>query len=408
MTYVVAQLGARMHYGVPRALHASGLLERLYTDLEATSLGAALGRVPARLQPAGLRRLAGRQPAGIPADRMTAFAGLGLAYWARQRAARTAEQLAAAHLWAGRSFAGRVAARGFGGARGVYAFTTAALEMLTAARRHGIIGVVEQTVAPWQVMHDILAVARDRYPAWASAGDQDHAWRMFAAREAEEWAEADLIVCGSSFVRDGIAAVGGPVERCAVVPYGVDAGFRMAPRPDRGSPLRVLVLGRVGLRKGAPYVHAAARALAGRAVVRMVGPLDLPASAATRLGEAVELTGPVPRSEVLGHLAWADVFLLPSLCEGSATVTYEAMSAALPVVCTANAGSVVRDGRDGFIVPAHDAEAIVAALDRLAGDVELRRAMAESAAAQAADYGLDSYGRRLLAALGAAGAAPAP
>jgi glycosyltransferase involved in cell wall biosynthesis len=56
--------------------------------------------------------------------------------------------------------------------------------------------------------------------------------------------------------------------------------------------------------------------------------------------------------------AWADVFLLPSICEGSAMVTYEALSWGLPVITTHNAGSIVRDTVDGWLVPIRDSEAI--------------------------------------------------
>ena len=129
-----------------------------------------------------------------------------------------------------------------------------------------------------------------------------------------------------------------------IVPYGVGAGFRLPPRNNHGGLLRVLFVGSVGLRKGAPYVLAAAHVLLGKAIIRMVGPLEAPAKAAALLEAGVELIGPVPRSAVMAHFAWADAFLLPSLCEGSATVVYEALASSLPVVCTPNTGSVVRDG----------------------------------------------------------------
>src|SRR5262249_26998163 len=157
-----------------------------------------------------------------------------------------------------------------------------------------------------------------------------------------EWQLADIIVCGSSFVRDGIADCGGPAERCVVVPYGVDHRFRLPPRTDHDAPLRVLVVGAVGLRKGSPYVLAAARALRGRAAFRLVGAIEASPRASVLLSEVVELTGSVPRSAMLQHFAWADVLLLPSVCEGSATAIYEALAASLPVICTANSGSVVR------------------------------------------------------------------
>ena len=99
------------------------------------------------------------------------------------------------------------------------------------------------------------------------------------------------------------------------------------------------------------------------------------------------------------HFQWADVFLLPSLCEGSATVTYEALGHGLPVICTPNTGSVVRDGMEGFIVPVRDAAAIAERIERLAIDVELRTQMAANAKARAAEFTVAEYGRRLLSVL---------
>jgi glycosyltransferase involved in cell wall biosynthesis len=164
----------------------------------------------------------------------------------------------------------------------------------------------------------------------------------------------------------------------------------------------------VGLRKGSPYVAEAARRMAGRAVFRMVGSCNLPQPVRSTLGDLVELTGPVPRLEILDHYAWADVFLLPSICEGSATVVYEALAAGLPVVTTANTGSVVRDGTDGFVVPIRDADAIVEALTGLHENRGRLAEMSRQARVRAKDFDLSAYGRRLRQALdGARPALPA-
>ena len=79
------------------------------------------------------------------------------------------------------------------------------------------------------------------------------------------------------------------------------------------------------------------------------------------------------------HYQWADVFVLPSICEGSATVIYEAIGYGLPVVTTPNAGSVVRDGVEGFVVPIRDVAAIIQSLDRLSSDPQLRLEMSHRA-----------------------------
>jgi hypothetical protein len=62
----------------------------------------------------------------------------------------------------------------------------------------------------------------------------------FAGREAAEWDLADVIVCGSEFVRDGIASLEeGPAGRCAVVPYSVD-GSPVATKANRTTQLRAM------------------------------------------------------------------------------------------------------------------------------------------------------------------------
>ena len=99
------------------------------------------------------------------------------------------------------------------------------------------------------------------------------------------------------------------------------------------------------------------------------------------------------------HYQWGDVFVLPSVCEGSATVIYEALGHGLPVITTPNAGSVVRDGLDGFIVPIRDAAAIVRCLDRLASDGELWREMSRNARQRSLQFTLRSYQERLLQVL---------
>jgi glycosyltransferase involved in cell wall biosynthesis len=404
MDYVVTQLGARMAYAVPRILHAAGRLDHFFTDISAGKGWLSwCGRIPPALQPGELRRLTGRVVAGLPRERVTSFNLFGLRYAHLNRQARSPSEATRAFLWAGRTFCRRVLRAGLGEARGVYVFNSAGLEVLQAARAAGRRTTLEQTIAPRRIENRLIQTEVEKFPVWQAPAGDDSALAAYCDREEAEWQLADVIVCGSRFVRDGIAARGGPAERCVIVPYGVDGLAHLPPRGKHSGPLRVLVAGTVGLRKGSPYVLAAARALGNKAVFRMVGKIDVLPKAAALLSEDVELTGSVPRSDMAAHFAWADVFLLPSLCEGSATVVYEALAASLPVVCTANTGSVVRDGIEGFIVPACDGAAIVEVLARLAEDAELRRSMAEQARRRADSFDLAAYGRRLLDALDGAG-----
>ena len=98
-------------------------------------------------------------------------------------------------------------------------------------------------------------------------------------------------------------------------------------------------------------------------------------------------------------MAAADVFVFPSLFEGSAVVTYEAMACGLPCLVTEEAGSVVRDGREGFIVPARDVDALAAAMERIGTDPGLRGHLAASARARAEAFDWPRYHADVLEAI---------
>jgi glycosyltransferase involved in cell wall biosynthesis len=87
------------------------------------------------------------------------------------------------------------------------------------------------------------------------------------------------------------------------------------------------------------------------------------------------------------------------LAEGSAEVTYEALAAGLPVITTRSAGSVVRDGIEGFIIPERDPEKLTVAIRQIVEDRSLRDRMSVAARTRARDYTWQRYAGRLLAVL---------
>jgi glycosyltransferase involved in cell wall biosynthesis len=388
--FAVIQLGARRHYAVPRALHAAGQLQKLYTDFVSVELPAPLvSRLPKALQRAASRRLP------LPAERVRAFPGVGVRFAAWRRL-RPQTPLPAC-LWAGQRLCELALRDGLDGANAVYTYNTAGLEVLREGRRRGAFTVLDQTIAPYTTERELMAQERETFPGWEAA-ESEEAVAEYEGRERQEWSHADRIICGSQFVADEIARLGGPAERCRVVPSTAGAGLPPMKR-SRGARLRVLYCGAVGLRKGAPYVLAAAQRLKAIAEFRMVGAVNVLPAAAAELAKHVELLGPVPRQAVREHYQWANVLLLPSLCEGSAGVTYEAMSTGLPVVVTPNAGSIAVHGEHGFIVPIRHVEAICDALAMLHTRRELLEAMSSRAAQAMQSLNPDRYGRDLLRAM---------
>lgn len=400
LSFIVALMGARMHYAVPRLFHQHGMLARFYADICAThGWPRLLGCLPSGWLPSGLQRLAARMPSGIPPWLVAAFTSFGFEYQQRRSRARSVSEMTAVHLWAGENFCRLILEAKPPEQTALYCFNSAGLELLREWRGRGRLTMVEQTIAPRRMEERILRREELAFSGWQEPLPCDAHVDAYMEREEKEWLEAEVIVCGSEFVRDGVRECGGPVERCVVVPYGID--LQDFPGRDRGElkgrPLHVLTVGEIGLRKGSHYVREAARMLAGRTAFRMAGPMALLPDRAKELQRHVEWAGIVPRREIAAHYQWADVFLLPSLCEGSATVTYEALSAGLPVVATANTGSIVEHGVSGFCIPERDARAIVQVLECFLSNTRLLRDMSAEARRRSRDASLEAYGERLIA-----------
>jgi glycosyltransferase involved in cell wall biosynthesis len=107
--------------------------------------------------------------------------------------------------------------------------------------------------------------------------------------------------------------------------------------------------------------------------------------------DSVEVLGRVSHADVPSRMAAADVFVFPSLFEGSAVVTYEALACGLPSIVTPNAGSVARDGVEGFEVKIRDTQGLAQRMARLGQDVELRARMSAAARRRAEAFDWPRY-----------------
>jgi glycosyltransferase involved in cell wall biosynthesis len=394
--WIVSQLGAREHYAVPRALHAEGQLERLYTDVwcrlspRLLALGGAAGR-----------SMAGRRHPELPADRVTSFERSAL--WARargawRRAAQSVEAQYEEHIRIGREFAlavNRDLERWHWEARAFFGYNTGSLETLEFLGSRGVTTVVDQ-IDPGRVEEEIVLREAGRWPGWeAVPGRRPDA---FYDRLRREWDRADVVLVNSRWSREALVQQGVSPEKLLVVPlaYEPPAGAQARQSRQSEGPMTVLWLGSVILRKGIQYLIEAARQCQGHAVRFVVaGPVLISEAAVKSAPPNVTFVGRVSRTEAAEAYRKADVFVLPTLSDGFAITQLEAMAHGLPVITTPNCGDVVTDGIDGLIVPAADPQALAAAVVRLREDSDLRAAMSERAVATSRRFTLRSYYSRL-------------
>jgi glycosyltransferase involved in cell wall biosynthesis len=99
----------------------------------------------------------------------------------------------------------------------------------------------------------------------------------------------------------------------------------------------------------------------------------------------------------------ADVFVLPSLEEGSPLVTYMAFGAGLPLIVSPMAGGgVVTDGKEGAVINPHDAEKWIETLREFAENYALRKTYSDQSKAQAQQYTWEAVGKKRMEKLMAA------
>jgi len=176
----------------------------------------------------------------------------------------------------------------------------------------------------------------------------------------------DYLICPSNFVMQSFKERGFSEEKLIRIPYPTDLTCFM-PKPPRpkDQPLRVINTGLLCLRKGTPYLLEAFRIVSRkvrnaelwltRIIFEDIGDV-IQKNADLKINWAPAL----PHRELARRLQAADIFVLPSLEEGMARSSLEALACGLPIVVTPNTGSndFVQHRRNGSVVPIRNPRAI--------------------------------------------------
>ena len=399
---LVAHPGTQHSYELAFALYRARMLERYVTGFyykEATAWGRAIRISSKAIPPAMRRRLLGRSKMGLPSDRVIVHPFAELLYvgccrlpWLRRYASRVLE-------WRNDhcdEFAGRIVRQIEPAA--VVCYNSCALKTFQQAQSFGALRILDQSIGHLSSGLDLFREEAERSPEFAEDERIDAPQRLIERCE-EETSLADIILAGSEYVKTTLVAHGVLPSRIRVVPYGVDIAMFVAPpaqKRTRRRGLRLLFVGQIGIRKGIRYLLEAVRRLKSNGVeLTLVG-------APAGNGRGLDLyrdyfrhIPQVPHGEIHRLFHDADVFVFPSLHEGSALATYEALACGLPVITTPNSGSVVRDGVDGFIVPVCDANALEEKISLLLRNDALREHMSENARRRAEEFSWSAYHTRI-------------
>jgi glycosyltransferase involved in cell wall biosynthesis len=255
--------------------------------------------------------------------------------------------------------------------------------------------VLNYPSAHHRFQREFFAAARETMPEFARLGEE--AMGLTSTDEAQfddECARADLILTGSEFARSSFLAQGIPASRVAAIPYGVDCA-QFTPGTTRRSDgrFRIVYVGRISYRKGIGYLlHALRQIKRPDMELTLVGNIIGDPSCLTPYSSLFTHLPHMSQSRLAAIYRDADLFVFPSLLEGLGLVALEAMGCGCPVVVSRNGpGDVVRDGVDGYVVPAEDAEALAFAIEKIYLDRELRESMSRQARIRAEHFDWARY-----------------
>ncbi|ANV90507.1 glycosyltransferase family 4 protein [Picosynechococcus sp. PCC 8807] len=399
--FIVAHNGARHSYALPYFFAQAGLLEYFYTDICGNvgfgKIFAQGKSLPVIGKP--LSRLAGRQvpPELIPHTHTFAIPYFKFLWrnWLSSKDEETKFYLNCLRtIESGQAMINH----GFGNATHLYSMLGEFAPLLVAANERGI--KIASDVYIMLSTNKILEAERKEFPGWEESPPNYEEISKKLFPEKVLLTRTDFFICPSEAVQtDLIDNYGISPQKTVVVPYGVKPDWlELNPQPI---PRRILFVGSANLRKGIHYLAMAAEQLHQQGYnyeFRVAGDVT-PEIKNQPICKHLTFLDRIPRNEIQAEFIKADIFVLPSLAEGSAGVTYEALATGLPIVTTKAAGSVVENGIQGYIIPEKDTSALANSIASIVEDRSKRDQMAVAARERAKDFTWDKYQQRLIETL---------
>ncbi|WP_152981942.1 glycosyltransferase family 4 protein [Prosthecomicrobium hirschii] len=282
---------------------------------------------------------------------------------------------------------------------GIYHFRAAyGLSSVRYAEAMGIRTLCDHSIVHPQMLDGLITA--NGCLADAPITEPKQLWAQYALRDINS---AQYVLVNSEFVKHTFERIGWDPDRIFVVSQGVDEAFLAKIPVSRkcrpSSNLRFLFAGYFTERKGASILLDALWKLpsTGWSLV-IAGTID-PALAkplqAAEQSLPIRYVGNLDRATLAQEMSEADVFVFPTWIEGSARVVFEAMACGCYVITTDNAGSVVKDGVHGTLIPAGNVDALKHAMEAALSSDQIDVVGAENAQIVKQFYTQDTYGRQL-------------
>jgi glycosyltransferase involved in cell wall biosynthesis len=223
--------------------------------------------------------------------------------------------------------------------------------------------------------------------------------------DLEEYEIADVICVPSRFVLNTFLEKQISEKKLYLNPYGVDFAFwsQCQPANRQLKPFTFIWVAGLTPRKGIAILLEAWRKaeLRDARLVLIGGISPTIQHLLTALPRNLEIHQYLNHREIRNLMSRSHCYILPSFEEGMARSVLEAAAAGLPVIVTEETGAtdILKDGRDGWVIPSGDSDALAEVLRQSASDPVMASTRGRSAQEAVRSYTWDAYGDRAAAFL---------
>jgi glycosyltransferase involved in cell wall biosynthesis len=230
-------------------------------------------------------------------------------------------------------------------------YADAAFRMMEGS---GLSRVLFQVHPNGKYLRELFQQEIEKIPeAKASLMEETEMSPLFAHND-ETYAQADAVICASSFTSHSLTAAGSK-SPAHVIGYGVDLDlFSARSNATAAKPLTVGFVGALSQRKGARYLLGALAALPKGSVKLIIYTRTSVDRDLIRGYEDVdvEIRGGLSDAELAADMKHCDLVALPSIAEGFGLVILEAMACGVPVLCTTSTGGAdfITHHQNGLVI----------------------------------------------------------
>jgi glycosyltransferase involved in cell wall biosynthesis len=226
-------------------------------------------------------------------------------------------------------------------------------KIITHMKKNGYITILDIPIAPTYTSKTLI----EKYPNSIEL----HPHEANAKMEQEAYLLADYLMAPSFFVKDEITKLGIDEKKIFIVPFGAELKNRYKKDYNKdynSNGIDYCFAGTINKRKGIEFLLEAWNDerfqndrlhLCGRVFPEI-----------EELLKKYNFSNIITPGfiDIKEYFKKCDVYVFPSLLEGSSKSIYEAMSMSLPCIVTPNSGSVIQNNIDGFIIDIANSEII--------------------------------------------------